>query len=307
MRRRAVTAPAAAALAALALLHAEPALLLAEPALFLAAPAHANSGGIVGRSGKTNQTCNACHSGGTRPTVSFAAPAAVAPSSTATLTFSVQAPNPGQRAAGFNVAVEDGGGGLAIVAGQGERLSGGELTHTEPKDNDAARVASWEFLWTAPAAAGRYRLFGAGNSVNRNGQNSGDRSRTTTFDIDVVESATTPTPTPTSPPSPTPSATASLPPTATASPLPTTPPSPSPTQPVPPSATATPTQLVSDCAGDCDGDGTVAINELISGVAIALGAQPLAACAVFDLNADGAVAINELIAGVNNALNACAA
>jgi cysteine-rich repeat protein len=59
------------------------------------------------------------------------------------------------------------------------------------------------------------------------------------------------------------------------------------------------------CAGDCNGDGEVAINELITGVNIALGSAPLSACAAIDINGDGDVAINELIAAVNNALNGC--
>jgi hypothetical protein len=59
------------------------------------------------------------------------------------------------------------------------------------------------------------------------------------------------------------------------------------------------------CVGDCDGNGTVAINELILGVNIALGNQPLSACTAFDPNRDGTVAINELIAAVNNALGSC--
>ena len=59
------------------------------------------------------------------------------------------------------------------------------------------------------------------------------------------------------------------------------------------------------CAGDCNGDGAVAINELISGVNIALGAAPLASCAAVDGSGDGVVAINELIAAVNAALIGC--
>jgi len=59
------------------------------------------------------------------------------------------------------------------------------------------------------------------------------------------------------------------------------------------------------CVGDCDGNGQVAINELIVGVNIALGGAPSDACSSFDTNGDGAVAINELIAGVNNALQGC--
>ena len=60
------------------------------------------------------------------------------------------------------------------------------------------------------------------------------------------------------------------------------------------------------CVGDCNGDGTVAINELITGVNIALGSAALDACPAFDGSGDGTVAINELIAAVNAALAGCA-
>jgi hypothetical protein len=59
------------------------------------------------------------------------------------------------------------------------------------------------------------------------------------------------------------------------------------------------------CAGDCNGDGTVTINELILGVNIALGSQPLAVCHSLDTSGDGQVAINELIVAVNHALSGC--
>ena len=59
------------------------------------------------------------------------------------------------------------------------------------------------------------------------------------------------------------------------------------------------------CAGDCNGDGTVAINELITGVNIALGSAALTSCPAFDADDNGSVAINELIAAVNAALNGC--
>ena len=58
------------------------------------------------------------------------------------------------------------------------------------------------------------------------------------------------------------------------------------------------------CVGDCDANGTVAINELIVGVNIALGLAARAACAAFDPNGDG-VSIDELIRGVSNALTGC--
>ena len=59
------------------------------------------------------------------------------------------------------------------------------------------------------------------------------------------------------------------------------------------------------CVGDCNHDGMVAINELITGVNIALGNTPVSSCPSFDRNGDGMVAINELIAAVNAALNGC--
>ncbi len=69
--------------------------------------------------------------------------------------------------------------------------------------------------------------------------------------------------------------------------------------------TPTPTPLVSSCVGDCNGDGEVAINELITGVNIALGGLPLDRCPSFDINDDGEIEINELITAVNNALAGC--
>lgn len=61
------------------------------------------------------------------------------------------------------------------------------------------------------------------------------------------------------------------------------------------------------CVGDCNGNGTVSIGELISGVNIALGNANVSTCTAFDPNGNGTVSINELISGVNNALNGCPA
>jgi len=58
------------------------------------------------------------------------------------------------------------------------------------------------------------------------------------------------------------------------------------------------------CTGDCSGDNTVAINELIIGVGIALGSRPPADCPAFQ-NASGMVDITQLIRAVNFALNGC--
>lgn len=59
------------------------------------------------------------------------------------------------------------------------------------------------------------------------------------------------------------------------------------------------------CVGDCNGDDTVPINELIVGVNVALGGSPVGACEAFDRNTNGEVSIDELLAGVNAALGGC--
>jgi hypothetical protein len=58
------------------------------------------------------------------------------------------------------------------------------------------------------------------------------------------------------------------------------------------------------CGGDCNGDGTVAINELVIGVSIVLGALPVDACPGFT-GEDATVDITDLIAAVNDALSGC--
>jgi hypothetical protein len=57
-----------------------------------------------------------------------------------------------------------------------------------------------------------------------------------------------------------------------------------------------------DCFGDCDGDGTVAINELIVGVNIALGLLAAGGCPNFDPDGDGMVSIADLIRAVAGVL-----
>lgn len=61
------------------------------------------------------------------------------------------------------------------------------------------------------------------------------------------------------------------------------------------------------CIGDCPpANATVAVNELILGVNIALGEQSLAACPSYDANNNDTVGVEELISAVNNALGGCA-
>lgn len=60
------------------------------------------------------------------------------------------------------------------------------------------------------------------------------------------------------------------------------------------------------CVGDCNGDGRVAVNELMAGVGLALSGSPANECAAMDANRDGTVAVYEVVAAVNSALDGCA-
>jgi streptogramin lyase len=95
------------------------------------------------------------------------------------------------------------------------------------------------------------------------------------------------------------------------SPTPTsTAPSPTPTAAVPtatPTPTRTPIFAPPRCSGDCNGDGAVAVNEVLTMVNIALGSESISACRAGDGNGDGAIAIGELIAAVQHALGGCPA
>ncbi|MFQ5667267.1 MAG: choice-of-anchor Q domain-containing protein [Candidatus Binatia bacterium] len=86
--------------------------------------------------------------------------------------------------------------------------------------------------------------------------------------------------------------------TPTATPTPTATSSPTPT------ATVTPTSTPA-CAGDCDGGGSVTVNELLRMVNVALGNAPVSNCPAGDLDNDQRITVNEIIAAVSNALNGC--
>ncbi len=59
------------------------------------------------------------------------------------------------------------------------------------------------------------------------------------------------------------------------------------------------------CAGDCDGDGIVRIDELIRGVDVGLARLPVGVCDAVDGDDDGRAGIDELVAAVGAALGGC--
>jgi hypothetical protein len=61
------------------------------------------------------------------------------------------------------------------------------------------------------------------------------------------------------------------------------------------------------CSGDCNGDGTVTIDEIVKVVAIATGSAPLDSCPAADANHDGSVTVDEAVRAVSSALHGCTA
>jgi hypothetical protein len=59
------------------------------------------------------------------------------------------------------------------------------------------------------------------------------------------------------------------------------------------------------CEGDCNGDRTVPINELILAVRIALGNAAVGECTAVDRDGNGQVSVNEVVAAVARALGGC--
>jgi hypothetical protein len=78
-----------------------------------------------------------------------------------------------------------------------------------------------------------------------------------------------------------------------------------------PTATPTPTALPGgpagrgQCIGDCGGNNLVTVDEMVTGVGIALGLRAIQTCRRLDSNGDGVISINELIAAVSRLLFGC--
>lgn len=154
------------------------AVSLGVAAAVLGPNAEAYSSGIFGRSGNpaTNggSTCNACHSGGTTPTVTLTGPSSVTPSSSNTFTLRIAG---GQRVAG-GLDVSTTAGTLGVID-IGTQLLSGEITHDNPRAAATDGSVTFTFQWTAPATPGSATLYAAGNSVDLSGSSGGDRAGTT--------------------------------------------------------------------------------------------------------------------------------
>lgn len=63
--------------------------------------------------------------------------------------------------------------------------------------------------------------------------------------------------------------------------------------------------ILTRCTGDCDGDNSTTVDEIVRMVNIALGTQSLILCRPGDTVVDGQVTVDEIVTAVNNALGGC--
>src|SRR5262245_54365984 len=59
------------------------------------------------------------------------------------------------------------------------------------------------------------------------------------------------------------------------------------------------------CIGDCDGSGQVTVDELVTGVSLALGTLRLDRCPQFDCDETGSVTVDCIVDAVSAALDGC--
>lgn len=130
----------------------------------------ASSGGMTGATRKNGNGCG-CHgpSATSSVSVSITGPAELTPGQVGNYTLTVQG-GPAVRA-GTNIAASAG----VLNAGSSAlQKVGDELTHSVPRPFDGGSAA-FPFTYTAPSTPGTYTLYANGNSVNLDGNTTGDQ------------------------------------------------------------------------------------------------------------------------------------
>ncbi|MBX3058648.1 MAG: hypothetical protein KF770_19455 [Anaerolineae bacterium] len=141
------------------------------------------STGIAGFSGMNGgNSCNNCHHSGVTPEVSIRGPQVVLPGGTQIYNLVISGGQ--ETAGGLNVAVTEGS---LLSLSDETKLINGEIAHTAPKTINQEGDVVFSYAWTAPVITGTVTMYGAGNSVNGNGSNSGDAAGLTTLSIVVME------------------------------------------------------------------------------------------------------------------------
>lgn len=158
--------------------------IVASLFLMFASAARALPGGIAGYAGNLGAACESCHDGGVVPDVRLEGPRTLRAGAQATYRLVVEAQSAAQTVAGLDVAASAGI--LEAIPGQGARAIFGEIVHAMPKSKIDG-VASWEFLFRAPARVGAETIYASGLSANGDGTTSGDAVLSINVAIDVVE------------------------------------------------------------------------------------------------------------------------
>lgn len=210
--------------------------------------------------------CNLCHFGGMEPPVHLDGPTLVEPGSTNEYTLEIDAVG-NQKEAGLNVSAPAG---MLTVGGSDSantKALAGNGNRNEITQSAAKDAVNGTVVFTflwTAPLSGSTVLTAWGNAVNGNFKRSGDLAASADLTVSVNGSEPSPTSTPTS----------------------------------------TPTPGGSVCAGDCDGNGEVTVNEIILLVNIDLGAADAPACP--EGIPDGvSVDITSIIRAVNIALTEC--
>jgi hypothetical protein len=135
------------------------------------------SGAALARSGGISApSCTGCHSGGAAPVANITVtPTSFAPGDTVSVRVAIDGPG----AVGGVFLTAHGVGALAPVAGQGTRLSAGEVLHASPKAAVNGRV-TFEAQWKAPATPGGVTFDAAVVSANGDQRRTGDSGATAT-------------------------------------------------------------------------------------------------------------------------------
>ena len=132
---------------------------------------YAYSTGITELTKKSNTPGCTCH--GLSPSidviVTINGPDSLMPNQTAD--YSVTISGGPMKAAGTDIAVSNG---TLSPASSDLRLQNKELTHVLPK-TPSAGIVTFNFTYTAPSVQGMQTIYANGNSVNFNGQNTGDK------------------------------------------------------------------------------------------------------------------------------------
>jgi hypothetical protein len=180
--------------------------------------AAAYSSGMTNMSGKTTATCNNCHYGGEKPTVTLSGPTTVLPGSTNTYRLTLT--GGAAKVGGVDVAVDNAS--ATLVPGAGMRAITGELTHASPQEFSNGTL-SIDFALRAPSQEGKVKLYATGNSANGDRSPGGDGAASTTLDVTVSAAPPPPAPTPPTPTPGTPPTTGGNPSNPGATPAPGTP------------------------------------------------------------------------------------